>query len=442
MKRFIVWGIILLLILPILANAGQISTPKDFKIKINLTGFNNTLNETNATDINQSIPDLNETNTTEIKPSFNQTIEINETIFNQTLSKLNETLITSLVPLNITKPENISLPLMSEGVKRHIYANNRLMADISNEGINYYHQDNLRNNRLITDQSGEKTAEFKSLPFGQQTTNTGIKTAFSGKEMDLPNLYYFGARYYDSNLGRFLRTDPVYNPQDSPYSYVKNNPLAYFDPDGREVHALGSELKNYPIKKYLRVASNFLERTKWGGKMDNYNLDIEKNVISSNYIFLYQTNKNKPISFSLGPYKPSTFLAYTDPKTTGVTFNFKDYEYKFKNKEVFFHTLLHETAHQIDLTQNKKRVARVRSTEKGAVMDELRVSIRVFKFLKLDQDYNENKVLWQEIGFSKIDYSRMVDYSRANIDHYLSESKIKGVTNQQIKEIKAMYDYN
>ncbi len=66
---------------------------------------------------------------------------------------------------------------------------------------------------------------------------------FTGKERDQESgLDYFGARYYGSALGRFTSTDPkifskktVLNPQKwNKYSYVLNNPLALFDPDGQE----------------------------------------------------------------------------------------------------------------------------------------------------------------------------------------------------------------
>ena len=55
---------------------------------------------------------------------------------------------------------------------------------------------------------------------------------------------YFGARYLRADLGRFTTIDPVYtwtenlvDPQRwNRYSYVRNNPLKYTDPDGRCVY--------------------------------------------------------------------------------------------------------------------------------------------------------------------------------------------------------------
>ena len=61
---------------------------------------------------------------------------------------------------------------------------------------------------------------------------------YNGKEKDTTGLYYYGARYYDSQIGRFLTRDIVIisylNPQGlNRYTYCKNNSLAYIDPDGK-----------------------------------------------------------------------------------------------------------------------------------------------------------------------------------------------------------------
>jgi RHS repeat-associated protein len=60
-------------------------------------------------------------------------------------------------------------------------------------------------------------------------------------------LDYFGARYYGSTQGRFTSPDPkilgmkqLVNPQRwNRYTYVVNNPLALYDPDGRDDQGKG-----------------------------------------------------------------------------------------------------------------------------------------------------------------------------------------------------------
>ncbi|MNU74914.1 hypothetical protein D3C71_644270 [compost metagenome] len=50
-------------------------------------------------------------------------------------------------------------------------------------------------------------------------------------------LDYRGARYYDSDIARFLSLDPLAAkyPMLSPYNYVAGNPIIFIDPDGREI---------------------------------------------------------------------------------------------------------------------------------------------------------------------------------------------------------------
>lgn len=68
----------------------------------------------------------------------------------------------------------------------------------------------------------------------------GIRSRCTGKERDTETgLDYFGARYYASNMGRFMSPDPlmasafISDPQSwNRYTYTRNNPLKFIDPDG------------------------------------------------------------------------------------------------------------------------------------------------------------------------------------------------------------------
>jgi RHS repeat-associated protein len=115
------------------------------------------------------------------------------------------------------------------GVKKFVYAGGNAVASIKDSEIEYHHRGRL-SNRLTTDYSGSLGKKFKSLPFGQKIENTGVDYPFTGKEEDESSLYYFGARYYDDNLGRFTSVDPV--KENHPYSYVDNNPMNFVDPSG------------------------------------------------------------------------------------------------------------------------------------------------------------------------------------------------------------------
>ena len=68
---------------------------------------------------------------------------------------------------------------------------------------------------------------------------TGNRQWFGGKALDIDTgLSYFGARYYDPALGRFMGVDPKgADPGDvhsfNQYVYANHNPYKYVDPDGR-----------------------------------------------------------------------------------------------------------------------------------------------------------------------------------------------------------------
>ena len=59
---------------------------------------------------------------------------------------------------------------------------------------------------------------------------------FNGKELDEETgFYYYGARYFDPRISIWQSVDPLAEkfPDQSPYSFVFNNPMRFVDPDGR-----------------------------------------------------------------------------------------------------------------------------------------------------------------------------------------------------------------
>lgn len=76
------------------------------------------------------------------------------------------------------------------------------------------------------------------VPIRNRKNASPTKEKFTGKERDSETgLDYFGARYYDSSIGRWLSADPLADkyPHASPYNYVLNNPMGFVDPDGKMV---------------------------------------------------------------------------------------------------------------------------------------------------------------------------------------------------------------
>ncbi|GAA1400817.1 RHS repeat-associated core domain-containing protein [Oerskovia paurometabola] len=71
---------------------------------------------------------------------------------------------------------------------------------------------------------------------GASPTSWVDDKGFLGKPVDSTGLTSVGARYYDSQLGRFISVDPIMDLTDpqqwSAYAYADNNPVTYSDPTG------------------------------------------------------------------------------------------------------------------------------------------------------------------------------------------------------------------
>lgn len=93
----------------------------------------------------------------------------------------------------------------------------------------YYHKDRIGSNTMI---SNGEIVRSKTLPFGKELESPNFRFTFTGKERDPSGLYYYGARYYDPDVGRFISTDPVM--KENPFVYVDNNPLKFIDPTGMQ----------------------------------------------------------------------------------------------------------------------------------------------------------------------------------------------------------------
>lgn len=121
-------------------------------------------------------------------------------------------------------------------------------------GVFYNHPDRLGSTVRQTDSRGNLASSLTYDAFGDILSITGADTVpamFTGKEWDdSTSLYYFGARYYDPSIARFLTADDrtggpmgfrdVFNP----YAYCLNDPVNNVDPLGHSIssffHGVGN----------------------------------------------------------------------------------------------------------------------------------------------------------------------------------------------------------
>ncbi len=131
----------------------------------------------------------------------------------------------------------------------------------------YYHTDHVGSTRVVTDESGSPITDVIYKPFGEEMiTGEGDSYLYSGKELDTSGLYYFGARYYDPEIGRFTTRDPLQGRIKSPqtqnrYVYCLNNPLKYVDPQGMDcVYViLPDGTISYEMAKFYNLMQKGLE---------------------------------------------------------------------------------------------------------------------------------------------------------------------------------------
>ena len=130
-----------------------------------------------------------------------------------------------------------------------VYANGKLVAKLLPTIVYFYHTDTAGTPVAMTDPGGTVVWRADYLPFGEENITSGTLEndfRFVGKENDKETgLHYFGARYMEAMIGRFISPDPVgavnptkgkvdqtslLNPQRlNRYSYSLNNPYKYLD---------------------------------------------------------------------------------------------------------------------------------------------------------------------------------------------------------------------
>jgi RHS repeat-associated protein len=109
----------------------------------------------------------------------------------------------------------------------------------------YYLKDHQGNNRVVVAEEGTIEEVNHYYPFGGVFSSTGDAQPYkyNGKELDRKgglDWYDYGARHYDSVLGRWNGVDPSCEKHYSwsPYVYCKNNPVLRIDPDGKDDYVI------------------------------------------------------------------------------------------------------------------------------------------------------------------------------------------------------------
>ncbi|OCA54704.1 RHS repeat protein [Photorhabdus namnaonensis] len=112
---------------------------------------------------------------------------------------------------------------------------------INNNQVRYSYDNLIGSNQLELDDKGQIISQEEYYPFGgtalwaaRSQIEASYKTIrYSGRERDATGLYYYGYRYYQPWVGRWLSADPAGTIDGlNLYRMVRNNPITLYDNDG------------------------------------------------------------------------------------------------------------------------------------------------------------------------------------------------------------------
>ena len=112
------------------------------------------------------------------------------------------------------------------------------LAMLRSSATSYFHADGLGSVTSLSNAAGSIANTYTYDSFGKLTASTGSLVnpfQYTARESDSETgLYYYRARYYDPNAGRFLSEDPIeFVGGINLYRYAVNNPTNLEDPSAR-----------------------------------------------------------------------------------------------------------------------------------------------------------------------------------------------------------------
>ena len=105
---------------------------------------------------------------------------------------------------------------------------------LSAESKNYFViNDNVGNITSVIDSQGNIINSYVYSPFGElivEQEQVKLNIGFNTKYEDASGLIYYNNRYYDSDLGRFISQDPIFEEGGiNLYNFVENDPINHWD---------------------------------------------------------------------------------------------------------------------------------------------------------------------------------------------------------------------
>jgi signal peptidase I len=164
------------------------------------------------------------------------------------------------------------------------------------------------------------------------STVNAVEYGFTGQEKD-DELHYFGARYYDSSIGRFIQPDPIIPSSDpqalNRYSYVYNNPINYVDPSGYTPEGVIIDPFLFDISDTIT-----LDNINNNGNIENLDFDFLMNpdstIINQGHVFTINE------IFAIDPYIYTFEKIFDDSALNSIKIGFDDQYYYPDGEEDYF----------------------------------------------------------------------------------------------------------
>jgi RHS repeat-associated protein len=189
----------------------------------------------------------------------------------------------------------------------NVWAGGRLLATYDGFGIHFPLTDPLGTKRIQANAYGAVDETCFSLPYGDGLNCIGDDATehhFTGKERDTESGNdYFGARYYASNMGRFMSPDwsptpaaipfaDLSNPQTlNLYSYVNNNPLTKLDPNGHDWFHVDNKWQWQKGHTYHDADGNATKDKGYAGLLVATKTGVNAQGATTFHLTLYDQNK-------------------------------------------------------------------------------------------------------------------------------------------------------
>ncbi len=221
-------------------------------------------------------------------------------------------------------------------------------------GAYFYHSDHLGSTSLITDISGEIVQHVEYVPFGgtfiderRSINSWHTPFLFSGKERDIETgLLYVSQRYQDEKYGIWYSVDQLAEkyPNISSYVYCFNNPITYFDPDGRKF----TSYRDTYLWGVFVIYNNFSKKTGEAFHNTLQNMRSSNKMFSKVYNQL-ESEQNRKYTFRSVDKTNATNKDFTggeyNPVTDNIDLFFNNKSEYYTSQSAIFEEVFHAGQH-------------------------------------------------------------------------------------------------